>query len=442
MVVAAVAVAVVVATTDSVAVANPIDMFGFGARGPAMGRAQTAATIDMGAHYYNPAVLATFDELRFDLGYQLAQPRLTLNGRDSGVNRSRGLLTGISVPGRIGPVRVAFGGGLFLPDDQVSRTRTLPSGQPRFVVYDNRPQRLFLAANVAVQLTDAIYLGAGVGYMSGTTGGVVLAGRIDTQRATRSELALAIDVDLKTVRYPQAGIFVHALSWLDIGATYRGGFVLDVDLAVRIEGDVGVAGGPFVVEDGFIDVQSRFRDLFQPAQVVVGTQARLTDRLLVAFDLEWQQWSTFDNPASVIDIALDLRDLNDLVHVPEAPRLPAPQFHDILVPHLGAEWIAARRSQVTWRLRGGYVFEPTPTPAQSGAMNFVDSDKHTVSAGVGAELRGLTSIVPRPIDVDLYAAYTTMTDRIVRKISPADRVGDYRAGGSIWQVGLASRWRF
>ena len=79
--------------------ANPVDLFGFGARAPAMGGAQTAATDDGGANYYNPAALARPEEIRIDLGYQLAQPWLSINGGGQDVDQSRGLVAALSAPG-------------------------------------------------------------------------------------------------------------------------------------------------------------------------------------------------------------------------------------------------------------------------------------------------------------------------------------------------------
>ena len=65
-------------------------MYGFGARGPAMANAQVAAASDGSAVYYNPALLATFDEIRMDVGYQVALPYLALNGIDNDVDSSHG----------------------------------------------------------------------------------------------------------------------------------------------------------------------------------------------------------------------------------------------------------------------------------------------------------------------------------------------------------------
>lgn len=422
--------------------ANPVDAFGFGARSPAMASAVTAGADDGSANYYNPAILATFPDVRVDVGYQLALPRLSINDQDLGVDTVRGFALSLNVPGRVGNTRVAFGGALFVPDQRLSRIRTLNSQQPRFQLFDNRPQRLFLAANLAVQLTDRLHVGGGVAYMSSTRGGVVLVGRVGFPDAEDSELDLAIDVDLETVRYGQAGVLWRHNDWLDIGVTLRTGFKVTLSQSFLVTGEVGPAGGEPVVEDGFLSLSTNAEDLFQPTQVAIGFRAQLTSRFELDFDATYQRWSTFTNPAADIDLALDVGDFNDLVDIPPAPPLPDPHFADVLVPRVGFELLAADSFDRDVVVRGGYVYEPSPAPEQIGETNFVDNDKHTLSAGAGVTLRTLGSVFTRPVSFDAYLAATFLEPRSNGKLSPIDPVGDYRSTGRVWQAGVGSRWRF
>src|SRR5262249_33105062 len=135
--------------------ANPVDAYGLGARNPAMGGAATASTdSDSSATYYNPAAIAAADAIRIDLGYQAAMPALTINGGDQGVDPAHGLVAGLVMPGHVGGLKIAFGAAVLLLDERVIRLRTYPSDQPRWMYYDNRPQRFFLATSLALELTD------------------------------------------------------------------------------------------------------------------------------------------------------------------------------------------------------------------------------------------------------------------------------------------------
>ncbi len=422
--------------------ANPVDMFGFGARGPAMGGAQVAAASDGSASYYNPALLARLETINIGVGYQVALPTLLANGEDLDVDVSRGFALNLAAPGRIGSLPIAIGVGVFLPDERLSRVRSLAGEQPRFVYYDNRPQRLFLAANLAVKLSDRLSVGGGLSYMSRTEGSVMLVGRIGFPNAEDSDLALDMDVDLLVIRYYQGGVAFDALPWLRLGATVRTGFELTLDQTVAIRGDVGPDGAEPVVKDGFLLLRTLSRDLFQPLQATAGLDARLTSRLRLAFDVSFQRWSTFRNQASELEIELDVGDFNSLVDIPDSLPTPAARFHDVLVTRIGVEYMAYTGLDRDLALRAGYVYEPTPTPEQVGETNLIDNDKHTVSLGAGLTLRKFSEIFLQPLSLDAYVALTVLDERAHRKLSPTNKIGDYRAGGRVWQAGVASRWRF
>lgn len=424
------------------AAANPIDMFGFGSRGSAMGNAMSAAGEDASVNYYNPALLANFDEIHLNVGYLNARHRLRVNGLDLGVNDAAGIQGGIAAPGRIGPLEVAMGSAMYLPNERLSRIRTLSAEQPRFMYYDNRSQRLFMSVNLAARLGKRFAFGAGLSYMTRTEGTVTLDGRVGFPDAEDSDLRLEMDVDLITIRYYQAGVLFDALPWLKIAATVRTGFTLTLDQGVVIRGDVGPSGGPVVVENGFLALQTFSRDLFQPTQLTAGFAAQLTPRFLLTFDVGYHRWSVYENPAANIEIDYEIGTFNDLVDIPDSPPLPDPGFVDIIVPRLGMEWVAADSGKRALALRAGYQYEPTPTPEQMGESNFIDNDKHTLSFGAGLTLRKVSSIMPRPLSFDAFFAVTTLTEKSHRKLSSVDTIGDYRADGRVFQGGVTMRVRF
>ena len=424
-----------------VAHANPVDIFGFGARGSAMASAQVATVDDATANYYNPARLISNDIL-LDVGYQFAAPRLQLNGQTLDVSRSEGVDVALDVPGHIAGLPIAIGVGMFLPDQYIARTRTLSPDQPRFVDYDNRPQRLFLGVNAAISLTKNLSIGGGLSYMSSTAGTVKLQGLVGYPNPAASDLALAIDVDLKTVSYAQAGLSWRAQPWLDVGLTYRGGFSLVIDQTFDIRGNVGSPGLTPIVQDGYLTLRSISQDLFQPTQYVAGFAAHFTPTFTLAFDLEYARWSAFQNPAAHITLDLNIGSLQSFVHIPPSVALPAPNLHDIIVPRVGVEWELANNAKHQWMGRAGYVYEPSVSPPQIGETNFIDNDKHTFSIGAGVKWPHLGEVFLKPVSIDAFAALTYLVPRDNDKISPVDPVGDYRSGGAVLSLGVTSRWRF
>jgi long-subunit fatty acid transport protein len=327
-----------------------------------------------------------------------------------------------------------------LPDQQVTRTRTLPAERPRFLAYDNRPQRLLLAAVAAYEVLPGLQIGAGVAYMASTNGSVELQGLVGFPNPAVSDLDLAIDVDVKTIRYPHAGIAWRATPNLTLGASYRGGFRLVIDQTVKVRGDLGTPDA-VVVEEGRLDLRSVSQDLFQPMQITVGGALAVTERLLVALDVAYQRWSVYDNPTARIELELDIKQFNDLVMIPPARVLEVPNLSDIVVPRLGVEWRGVPGSR-SWIARGGYAFEYAVAPEQRGESNFIDNHKHTLSLGGGLEWRGLGGVIAKPFSLDAFVSFTYLQPRDHRKLSPIDTVGDYTASGHAIAAGLMSRWRF
>lgn len=422
--------------------ANPIDAFGFGSRASAMGGAATADCEDSSANYYNPAGLVRKTDLRIDIGYRYARPLLDLDGRRQSIDDTRGFLIGLVAPGRIGGFRFAFGAAFAIPDQRLFRVRQLAFATPRFVYYDNRTQRMFLSANLAVQIIPGLYLGAGVTFLSRTEGQVNLTGNVAFTQPEESSLVSKVDVGLFAVRYPEAGILWEATPWLSVGVSYRHSFTLELDQQFRIDGSVGDPrpGVPPIVPKGYFSTTARVSDMFQPAQLTAGFAARVVRRLLVTFDATYARWS--DYPANrALPLTLDIGVFNNLVHLRGPRTYPPPRFHDILIPRLGLEWRAHEGPALALDVRAGYSYEASPAPEQTGEQNLADADKHTVAAGAGLEVRRLR-VLAGSLTFDAHVAATVLARRANRKLDALDPVGDFTAGGSVLQVGLTMRTRF
>jgi long-chain fatty acid transport protein len=427
--------------------ANPADAFGLGSRAAALQGAATALADDSSAVYYNPAGLSRARDLRIDLGYQGAQPLLTLNGKDVGVDATHGFTAGLVAPGTLFGKHFAFGAALFLPDDRISRTRALPFAQPRFAYYDNRTQRIFLGAALAIEIVRGLHVGAGLAFMARTAGTVELQGTISpTDPDNASALVTAINVDLIAVRYPHAGIAWEVNRWLTLGVSYRHSFLLQLDQGFTISGTVGDANKTPIINQGTFAARTVSTDLFQPWQLTAGAAVRLTRRVLISYDLAFVRWSDFQTPASAATVSFDLgATFNPLIHVPPPRSFPSPGFHDIFIPRLGIEWRAvdgALGDRVSLDLRAGYRYEPSPAPEQTGESNYADCDKHGVSVGAGLVLQRLTAILPRPLAIDAHLGVTVLAPRANHKIDPTDPVGDYVAAGAVVEGGVTTRWSF
>ena len=416
--------------------ANPLDAFGFGPRAIGMGSAATATADDFSANYYNPAGLAAGGDLSLTFGYTLARPTLTLNGADNEVDDSRGFQGGIVLAGEVLERGVGFSIGLHLPDERVSRIRALPQRQPRWVLYDNRPQRIVITSSAGFEVLRNLYFGAGLTYLANTSGSLEIRGDVDLLDAEQTTLASAVDVDLAAVRYWTAGLRYDLGEHWRFGLAYREDFSLRLDLDVDVRGRVLGPNGAVIVEEGKFLFNSASATLYSPEQVFLG--AAWSDHgWVVSADLGWVRWSEFPTPTASVALELDLGVIDPDIPIPAAPE--DPDFDDIVVPRVGAEYALLDGALL---LRAGYFYEASPAPDQPGGTNYVDADKHAFSVGVGVRLVDPSGVFPKPVELDVAGQWVHVAERSYEKDDPADPVGDYVAEGRVLTVAASMGFRF
>jgi len=411
--------------------ANPFDAFGVGTRVMALGGAGTACASDSSANYYNPAALTKTSGLRLDLGYLYIQPELSMNDGNLGVDRISGLYTGITLPKELLDQKIAVSLSFFLPDDRITRIRSLPQMQPRFVLYDNRPQRVVITTSFAWEFIDGLSIGAGLTYLTNTRGTVMLDGDMSITNPDNTVLIGGIDVAFESVRYPTLSAHWEIDSTWSVGVTYRETFELDLDLTVAATFDVSSSGSSSeekLIEDGHLALSSLSTNLFSPRQLSAGFQYK-ADEWLVTADLTWLQWSQFKAPASLITIELETGSAN--LPLPATAEIVDPNFHDIFIARVGLENQIYKNENIILKSRLGYFFEPSPAPDQPHSTNYADSNKHGTSIGMGIGLIDLAPILEQPLEIDWVFQAIWLEPRQYNKQSPADLIGDYRIHGVI-----------
>lgn len=424
-----------------VASAQPMDTYGMGSRSVAMGGAVTADVEDGSANYYNPAGLVRDRRFRIDLGWFGAFHELDVNNLDSAVDPVHGAVIGLVVPGNLGDFRFAFGLGVHLNDDRVSRTRSLPRARPRWELFDNRPHRTYLAAHLAIELFDVVRIGGGISFLSYAANRLYVRGDLDIVRADAgSRLEHELRADLTTIRYPQIGIQVQPVPWLSFGATYRGQFSLDNLLTAEVEATLfsGIAD-PF---PGYFFLLTQSVNAFVPQQLSLGGSVSPIPELTINAEVTWVNWSAYISPVGRADVLLRLElppSLRDLIFVPDsiAGSTPLPaNFEDRWVPRLGVEGLAVNDPAAELRVRGGFFYESSPIPEQSMLTNLVDTDRLAFSAGLGLRLDQLRPFLPGFLGFDMHLQYSYLPYRTMRKTSLVDPTGDYVAGGHIFAFGV------
>ncbi len=417
------------------AAANPLGTYGFGSREAAMGAAMTADTTGASATFYNPAGLAMAQRLTLEIGHFNVNQRLLIDGRDTRTDPVKGLNGGVVAPGELFKIPFAFGLGVHLPDDRLSRVRTMRQDIPRWELYDNRAQLLFIGAMLAVRPVRWLSLGGGIAFLSSTRGDFAISGRAQLDSTYDSQLRHEVDADLTTVRVPYFGARVELGERLSLGLSYRGESKLDLKLDADIKGEAEKLG---IVAPVRYTLGSHSFDAFQPRQLTLGASARPHPRLRANLDLTYVQWSSYESATSRSTSHLEISGVDGVLAVPPDTKptvVKDPEFRDRLVPRVGVEgWLVDARVRVA--ARAGYVFERSPVPPQTGTTNFVDADRHTLSLGAGLRVPKPSDVLDGELRLDVHAAWSFLPERRTVKDNPADFVGGYRASGRQTNLGL------
>ncbi len=423
------------------AAANPVDTYGLGSRSTAMGGAVAADVSDFSANYYNPAGLARANGLELTLGYMRADHFLYTNDQDNMVDPVKGLVGGVVAPGKLFGVPFALGVGLLLPDDRLSRVIALPQDEPRWELYSNRPQRIYIAANLAVSPFPWLQIGGGVSFMAATEGQLSITGNADILEPPNSQLRHEVIADLTAIRYPQLGARVELGPHVALALVYRGQFSESLDLSATLKGNISTGLGSSLTS-AYYAIQTDSVNAFLPQQVVVGSSFKISDDLHANVDLTYVNWSAYVAPVAALDVKLDIPPpLGGWPAGITPPTTPAPikiipiSMHDTVVPHVGAEWRAVAKRKWEGFLRGGYEYDKSPIPEQVGQTNYIDRDRHAFSMGLGLRFIHLLDELPGDIRIDGHAQLSEVIEAETIKTNPADLVGNYTAGGHIWNLG-------
>ena len=184
-----------------------------------------------------------------------------------------------------------------------------------------------------------------------------------------------MDIDFRHVTF-NVGVLARVTDKLRIGVTYRGETKFNYEGQSQIVFEEDAKASVNWLLDplgmGIRNEATRFHmKVVMPRMVVAGIAYQFTDRLLVAFDFEWANWSeAWDTQTTVLegDGLLGMTEI-------ETPR----DFKDTYSYRIGAEYNI-------WKgLRGqvGYFWDPTPVPNSTLGADTVDSDRHTFSCGLG-----------------------------------------------------------
>ncbi len=388
------------------ALASPVDLFGFGARGQGLAGAVGADAEGFESVYYNPAGLAFDRRPTFALGYQLGSFELTLDGAPRDALDAPALSIGFGVPIPFGGVladRLSIGLGFTIPQTSILIADIARPSDPSFILVENRAQTVSIQAALGVRITDWLALGIGTLALAELDGEIRVepnaSGRIGSKVKDEliADYALVAGLMLRlfpfdtaapteptdltasptpaghtpTSTAPGVGPLPqpqrHALH---IALTYRGESRADFNLPINA--DLGPDFGipiPELVVNGTAQ--------YDPAEIALEVAARLRlntlDFLTIHAGASLDLWSAFPLPLAY--------SATREATIPQ----PQPDFSDVVSLKLGIEgdFTVSADDRLTVRPRLGFAYNPSPAPEQTGFHNHLDSDRMIFAAGFG-----------------------------------------------------------
>jgi long-chain fatty acid transport protein len=408
------------AVSGGTAYADIASNFGLGANALSMSGAYTGVADDFSACYYNPGGLAfqrrpvfTHDGRGTSLSIGAGYIANMLWTKDPGSGKSSayiapltfeqlGLTMGPSaLAGLLPERRVYFGFAFYSPTDAIIGWKERNTATDRyFVFYDNQNRIFGFLADAAYRLSDHLAIGAGANiYAASRT--------ITNVNFVQSSFYHTEDNVILIKAAPVAGIMINTGNGLKIGLNYR---------AETKFNDYGVNN---LSESGLLIYTQSFNYVrfFSPEQYSIGASYRFAKHgLLVSLDAAYIRWSDFVDE--------------------QGDGMPQTSLFDTVVPRLGMRY----RIKDNIRLSGGYAFIRSPVRDQTGATNFLDSNKHLVSLGAGYTFKK-AGFWQAPITVSAYVQDTLFQTGFVHKTQQvAQYQQGYSFGGSVFDGGIECRF--
>ncbi|HYO73744.1 MAG TPA: outer membrane protein transport protein [Archangium sp.] len=330
------------------------------ARATGMGSTGVASMRDASSIYYNPAGILGVKKLDIQLGDSLILGHLGFTPQVTGIEQTQDPMS----PPPHGYVaykitdQLAAGVGVFTPFGANSKWPEDFVG--RQIARESQVATFDINPTVAFAPLSWLRLGVGFQAVYGTLEAhrqIVLPPGSPAPGATGE---VALSTSTWGVGY-NAGVQADLLpGMLSLGAHFRSRVLM------FLEGNADFSGQ---VASAFPD-QPVLLDVELPASLGLGVAFTPMQKLLLAADVNWVQWS------SVQQLLFEFQ---------TTPALNQPSvknWEDRWNFHVGGEYMVTDALAV----RAGFVYDPTPSPANTLAPDLPDADRIRVSLGAGYAL--------------------------------------------------------
>ncbi|QSQ26358.1 outer membrane protein transport protein [Pyxidicoccus parkwayensis] len=330
------------------------------ARSTGMGNASTAVLDDSSAIYSNAANILGVKTLDITVGDTGILPSLQFTPTGG---TAQGQKMTLSPPPHVFVVyrpfeKAAFGLGAYTPYG--ARSRWVDDFVGRFKGRESSLAAYYINPTFAYQVHERIRLGVGVDVVRST---------VELKRSlnfVQSEGEVHLGGGAWGVGF-NAGLQAEILPGeLSVGVHYRSA------VSTTFKGDADFQNVPLEFQSRLVD-QAVEADVKFPATLSLGLATQPLERLTLALDIQLVDWASFQSLT---------------IRFPGNPALDNPVAKKWVAKakyHLGAEYALTPAVQ----LRGGFVVDLSPSPAETLTPDLPDADRYKLTVGAGYKLGNL-----------------------------------------------------
>ncbi len=277
----------------------------------------------------------------------------------------------------------------------------------RYLIQDISLQAIFVQPTISYAVAPFLSIG----------GGPVLAlGSVDLSKALplqSSEGEGQVNLTGTTTAYGfNVGLFAKINPVLTLGVDYRSKIIMKME-----EGEAHFSV-PSSMSSSFPEENGFSAELPMPANLSFGLGWQLTDKWLLAFDLQMVEWSAYQS------LNFDFEENTPLLADSENVR----NFENTMIYRIGAQYQATKN----FILRGGVYLDETPIPEGFLTPETPGANKTGFSGGFSWKLLS-------HLEMDASLLYIKAEDRN-DGYAPLNFYGSYSANA--WIPGLGLSWQF
>lgn len=370
---------------------NGLNLNGLGARAVAMGGAFVGLADDFTAVFWNPAGLAQLKGTTFGLTGDMIVPKgtyaLGLFGIDT---QTQSTMYPAGILGFYTPVgeNLVVGIGVYTPSGLGAkwngRDLAMLAGVPLVgnpnIIWESFIGVVTTSPSIAVNIQDRFYLGAALNINYGmfnihrTAGAALVPVQVQTPVGP---VLVIVPVDLGQYEESSTGwgfgatlgALVKVIDQLSVGISFR------TPSKVKFSGDASIEGFPTL---GLPGETTFTRDVTSPMWLGIGLAFHPIENFTITADTQYTNWKKLD----VVHTTFD-----DAIWAGMLEEESAMQLHwsDKWQLRFGLEyWISE-----SFALRGGYYYDPAPSPDATMNILVPNYDFNSFSFGFGYRLNGL-----------------------------------------------------